>query len=198
MMTRAASMVVALLVGAVPCFAQDSPVVGLTPVANDHELLHKYVWSTFGLERAIRATLASGLEQRRDSPSEWGTGATGYARRWASEFAESAVGETTTYLIARLLHEDPSLTRFTRCECSGFAERFGHAASSPFIARTRDGTRVLSPATVAGMLAGQVVPASTWYPAPRGARDGLTHVAADVVGKIALDVFREFRPRRAR
>lgn len=191
---RAAWVALALVVGAVPCFAQDSPVARPTPVVNDHEPLHTYVWTTVGLEGAIHATLASGLEQLRNSPPEWGAGATGYAKRWASEFAESALGDSTKYFVARLLHHDPT---FTRCECSGFAKRLGHAVSSPFMARTRDGTRVLSPATVAGLLAGHVVPASTWYPAPGGARDGLKHAASGVAGKIGVNVFREFWPRRS-
>jgi hypothetical protein len=192
---KAAWVVLAVLAGAVPCVAQDAPAVGPKPVANDHELLHKYVWSTLVLESAIHATLASGREQWRNAPPEWGANATGYAKRWASEFAESAVGNTTKYLVARLFHHDPS---FTRCECSGLAKRLGHAASSPFMARTRDGARVLSPAIVAGMLAGDVVPVSTWYPAPGGARDGLKHAASGVAGKIGMDVLREFWPRRKR
>ena len=212
-------MLLALLAGALPCFAQDSPVVppalavdsgerprssperaqneggGPKPVATNHQMLHKYVWSTLGLEGAIHATLASGLEQWRGAPPEWGGDATGYAKRWASEFGEAAVGDTTKYLVARLFHHDPA---FTRCDCSGFARRLGHAASSPFMARTRHGRRVPSPATVASVLASHVVPASTWYPAPGGARDGLKHAASGVVGKIAVNVLREFWPRRTK
>jgi len=209
-------VVLALLVGAVPCFAQDSPVVppplavdsgelrrgspkreggGPTPVANDHELLHKYVWSTLGLEGALNATLASSLNQWRESPPEWGIGVTGYARRWASEYAESAVSDTAKYAVARIFHHDPS---FTRCECSGFAKRLHHAVDSPFMARKRDGTRVLSAAALAGFLAGPVVSASTWYPAPLGTRDRLKHAATSLVSKIGVDVFREFWPRRSK
>ena len=213
---KGAWVVLALLVGAVPCVAQDSPVGppplavdsvelrrgsskregdGPTPVANDHELLHKYVWSTLGLEGTLHATLASGLDQWGESPPEWGIGATGYAKRWASEYAESAIGDTAKYAVARIFHHDPS---FTRCDCSGFAKRLRHAASSPFMARTRDGTRVLSAASLAGFLTGHVVSASTWYPAPLGTRDGLMHAATSLVSKIGVDVFKEFRPRRAR
>jgi len=64
------------------------------------------------------------------------------------------------------------------------------------MARERDGTRVLSAASLAGFLAGHVVSASTWYPAPLGTRDGLRHAAMSLVSKIGVDVFKEFRPRR--
>ena len=185
----------ALLVGAVPCFAQDSPVVGPKPVASDQQLLRKYVWSTLGFEGAIHATLASGLEQWRDAPPVWGDSATEYAKRWASEFAESAIGNTAKYAVARIFHQDPS---FTRCECSGFARRLHHAVDSPFMARRRDGTRVLSGASLAGFLTGHIVSASTWYPAPLGTRDGLKDAATSLVAKIGVDVFLEFWPHRSK
>jgi hypothetical protein len=66
------------------------------------------------------------------------------------------------------------------------------------MARTRDGTRVLSAASLAGVVTGHVVSASTWYPAPLGARDGLKHAGMSLAAKIAVDVFKEFRPRRSK
>jgi hypothetical protein len=73
-----------------------------------------------------------------------------------------------------------------------------HTVNSPFMARRRDGTRVLSAASLAGFLAGHVVSASTWYPAPHGARDGLKHAGVSLVTKIGKDVLKEFRPRRSK
>ena len=186
-------LVVALLAGALPCFAQETPEAAAKPVATEHQLLHKYVWSTLGWEGALNATLGSSLDQIRQSPTEWGDGASGYGRRWASDYAESAIGSTTKYAVARIFHHDPS---FTRCECSGFARRLRHAVNSPFMARKRNGARVLSAASLAGILAGNIVPASTWYPAPLGTRDGLRHAGTSLISKIGVDVFREFWPRR--
>jgi hypothetical protein len=211
---RTVSVTLALLVSAAACSAQDSPVApptlavdsgelqlgppthaggGPTPVATNHEMLHKYVWSTLGLEGAISAALSSGIDQWQESPPEWGLDATGYAKRWASDYAETAIGDTAKYAVARIFHHDPS---FYRCACSGFGRRLHHAVDSPFMARTRDGTRVLSAASAAGFLAGHVVSASTWYPAPLGTRDGLLHAGLSLVSKIGVDVLREFWPRR--
>jgi len=191
---RAASVALTLLVGAVPCFAQDPPV-DPKPVATDQQMLHKYVWSTLGLNGAIDATVGSAIAQWRESPPEWRTDATGYAKRWASEYAESAIGDVAKYTVAHILHHDPS---FTRCECSGFARRMAHVVGSPFMARKPDGTRVPSPASLAGFLTGHVVSASTWYPAPLGTRDGLKHAGTSIISKIAVNVFKEFRPRRSK
>lgn len=210
-------VVLALLVGAVPCVAQDPPDVAPAlavdsderrrgsptrgegeggdpkPVASDQALLHKYVWSTLGPEGVFRAALKSGLDQWRESPPEWGTGGTGYAKRWASNYAESAIGNTAKYTVARIFHHDPS---FTVCECSGFARRLRHAVTSPFMARKQDGKRVLSAASLAGFLTGRVVSSSTWYPAPHGTLDGLKDGGVSLLSTIGMDVVKEFRPRR--
>ncbi len=159
---------------------------------NNHELLHKYVWNTLGPDGALHATIASALEQWRGSPEAWPRDRTGYAERWASEYLASATGNTTKYAVARLRHEDPS---FVRCECTSAAARLRHAIASPFLARTRDGRTVFSPATVAGLAAQNIVPAATWYPAPRGVRDGGAHAASGVLSKMIVDIAREFLPR---
>src|SRR5205823_5777588 len=130
------------------------------PVLNDEALFHKYVVSTLGPAGALHATIASGFEQWRGSPEAWDKDSAGYSKRWLSEFAESAIGNTTKYAVARAFHHDPS---FAPCQCTGVARRVRHALGSPFMARTRDGRRVFSLATVSGLTAENVIPASTWY-----------------------------------
>ena len=192
-----AASAVALLVFAAAGFAQDTPVAGPTPkpVATDSQMLHKYVWSTIGFDGALGATMASGLDQWKASPPEWSMDAKGYARRWVSDYAESAIGDGAKYAVAHFFQQDPS---FYPCECTGFGRRLHHAVDSPFMARKPDGTRVPSAASVAGFLTGHVVSAATWYPAPLGTRDGLKHAGMSLVTKIAIDVFKEFRPRHAK
>ena len=192
---RAAWMMLALLAAALPGAAQDSPVIDLKPVATDRQMLNKYVWATLGAEGAMSASMASALDQWKMSPPEWGNGTEGLARRWVSDYAESAIGDGAKYAVARVFHQDPS---FTRCTCTGFGRRLHHAVDSPFMARTRDGTRVPSAASLAGFLTGHVVSSATWYPAPLGTRDGLRHAGMSLVTKIAVDVFKEFRPGRSK
>ena len=68
---KAVWMALALLTSAVPCFAQDDPVVDpgpvAKPVATDRQLLHKYVWSTLGLDGryADKTTFSITLMGRR-------------------------------------------------------------------------------------------------------------------------------------
>ena len=175
---------------AVPRLAHADPPTP-TPVLSDEGLLRKYVWSTLGTEGSLHATFWSAFEQWREAPVEWKTDARGYAKRWISEYAGSAIGSTTKFAVARLSHHDPS---FTRCQCTGIAPRLRHALLAPFSARTHDGQRVFSPAVAAGVAAENIIPAATWYPAPHGTRDGLAHAGSGVLSKTAVDVFHEFVP----
>jgi len=195
-MARSAGLaLLAVACTAFPCVAQETPVPEPKPVATDHQMLHKYVWSTLGFDGALSATLGSALDQWKGSPPEWSMDAAGYTRRWVSEYAEAAIGDGAKYAVAHFFHQDPA---FYVCACTGFGRRLHHAVDSPFMARKRDGTRVLSAASLAGVLTGHVVSASTWYPAPLGARDGLKHAGLSLVTQIAVDVFKEFRPRRSK
>jgi hypothetical protein len=175
-------------------WAEEEESVGpaTPPVLNDQQLLRKYVWSTLGPPGAIGATFVSGFEQWQGYPSEWGGGASGFWKRWASDYAAAAIGNTTKYAVARLMHQDPS---FTRCQRSGFGPRFRYALISPFMARTRDGRSVFSVANIAAQVTENVVPASTWYPPGHVMSDGVGLAAAGVLAKMGVNVIREFLPR---
>lgn len=183
---------VALLAVAPLCHAQSEDTVQAQKTI-DEKLLHKYVWSTLGPVGIFGAALAAGFDHWRDDPAPWGQQWDGYAKRWVSQYAESAIGSTTKYAVARMAHLDPS---FRRCRCRGVPARLRHAVVSPFIAYRPDGEAVPSFATVAGILAQNVVPAATWYPEFRGVRGGLEHAGSGVLAKTGIDVYREFAPRR--
>ena len=191
-MRYAVGVVVALLAGgwAPPALAQtESP----PPPLNEDALARKYVWNTIGPTGMLHATIASALEQWRESPIVWERDEHGYAKRWASEYAASAIGSTTKYAVARMFQQDPS---FVRCVCTGVRPRLRHALAGPFIARDRDGQWGFSGATVLGIAAENIVPAATWYPEPRGVRDGIAHALTGVLAKMAVDAAKEFVPPR--
>lgn len=135
------------------------------------------------------AALSAGLEQWRDSPREWGQTEAGYVKRFAAEYASSAIGDTTKYWISRLRDEDPS---FRPCECSGIHRRFAHAVIAPFIARKPDGQIVFSFARLSAMTASSVVPAFAWSPTPQTAQGQFKHIGVSLAGTIGVDLLREF------
>jgi hypothetical protein len=183
------------------CFADEETLVATevtepqetaavpAPVASKHELFKKYIKNTLGPEGIFGAGLDAGISHWRDAPPDWGQGAKGYAQRWASAYGQSAISDTTKYAVARLLNHDPS---YQRCECTGFGPRLAHAVSSPFMARNRAGEWVLSPAVAAGITAGYLVPAATWYPYQNGMRDGFGRAGTALLSKMGVRVFREF------
>ena len=124
---------------------------------------------------------SSALQQWRDVPREWGQSKAAYAKRFVSEYAESAIGDSTKYLIARLFDEDPS---FRPCACTGLVPRLRHASVAPFRARKSDGRTGFSFARIAGVTASNAA-ASTWYPARRGVDGVARHIAVDFAAKLA-------------
>jgi len=188
---------IALMCSALPTRAQEAQEIPppVPPPLTKHELLKKYVWSTVGPNGMMGAAITAGLETWRGSPEAWERSENGYAQRWVSEYAANAIGNTTKYAVARMLHQDPS---FVPCQCVGAGPRLSHALTAPFKARNRNGQWEFSPATVLGLTAQSVIPAATWYPAPNGVRDGVAHAASGVLSKMAVDVVKEFLPERFR
>jgi hypothetical protein len=184
--------VLAVALFGTPC-ASAQDVQPNPPPLDDQALMKKYVWSTLGPTGLLTSALWAGFDEWTDSPASWTREERGYLQRWASEYGAAAIGSTTKYTVAHFLHEDPS---FVRCNCTGVGPRLRHAMTAPFMARTSDGEWVFSPATVAGIAAENVIPAATWYPEPRGAREGAAHVVSGVLSKMAVDVAREFLPKR--
>ncbi len=185
----AALLMWCIAVGAGPAAAQDGPPPKPAPILNDDQLFRKYVVSTVGPPGLIGAAVVAGFAQWQHYPDEWGGGASGYGKRWASAYAASAIGNTTKYAVAHFMHQDPS---FARCRCTGVKARILHAVKAPFLARTRAGREVFSAATVAGYAAQHMVPAVTWYPRGRVWSEGIGLTAAGIASKMGVNIVREF------
>jgi hypothetical protein len=172
--------------------AQDDaapPAASTEAVPSHRQQRDHYLWGTFGPPGLIGAALSGSFHQFRDVPSEWGRGRDGFAKRFAAQYAESAVGETTKYALARLFDGDPS---FRPCQCTGLLPRLKHASLSPFTARKDDGRTVFSIARAAGLTTGHVASAALWYPTHQGAGGVAEHVALDLAAKAGVDIMREF------
>jgi hypothetical protein len=101
---------------------------------------------------------------------EWGEGADGYAKRYASAFGMGLIGTTTRYGLGELLREDVS---YHRCECTGILPRTEHALIQSFVAHTPSGRAVPSlPALVSPFVAAEAGVAA-WYPARYNVTDAL-------------------------
>ncbi len=128
--------------------------------------------------------------QFADDPPEWGQGAEGYGKRFASSYGVFAVQESTEAAVAAALGQDP---RYISCDCSGFWKRFGFAVSSTVMTYDNAGDRTFAWGRVGGRYAGSMA-AITWFPDRYGWKDGMREGTQRFGFGAAANLVREFMP----
>jgi hypothetical protein len=160
---------------------------------SSHERFKRYVNSTIGPFRLARTAAAAGIEQWRDSPEEWGQGAQGYGKRFASGLAQNAIHQTVEYGLDSAMGLD---TGFQRSKKEGFGPRFKDALIQNVTSRTKSGDRVISVPRFAGVYTGAIVARETWYPDRYTYKDGLRSGTTTLVMGFGINLLREFVIRR--
>ena len=153
------------------------------------ERFNRYVKSTVGPVALLRTGASAGISQWRDSPEEWGQGAKGYGRRFASGFGKNVIQQTTTYGLDMAFHLD---TGFRRSKREGFGARLKDALLYNVTSRTRSGKRVISAPRLIGVYTAGVVATETWYPDRYDYKDGLRHGTNTLLTGFGINVVREF------
>jgi hypothetical protein len=150
---------------------------------------NRYVSSTVGPIRLLRTGVSAGLDQWNDKPEEWGQGAKGYGKRFASSFGQNAIQQTVTYGLDVALQLD---TGFEKSKQKRFFPRLKDALVQNVTSRTKSGKRVISVPRLAGVYAGGVVPTETWYPSRYSYKDGLRHGTKSLLTGFGFNLLREF------
>lgn len=160
----------------------------------ERKTLHNFLTDTLGPYPLAMAGFTAAIHQGTDSPPEWRQGARALSMRFGSNMGITAVGNTTRYGLAALLHED---TSYYRCRCAGVPRRLAHAAFSAFLAKRRtDGKPVFSfPGLVAPYTA-TMTATYAWYPARFGAKDGFRMGNYNLLGTLGSNIAFEFIPRK--
>src|SRR6266436_4142759 len=157
-----------------------------TPTPKEQRL-HHYLRTTFSLESALRSGLGSGLSQWTNTPSEWGQGAAGYARRVGNSYGQHVLRQTMMYGASSLLHED---NRYILSSQSGFGPRFRYAVESSFLARRDDGTRRLSYSRLGSYVATAFI-SRAWQPhSTNGAQNAVSSLETVIGTTVAFNVAR--------
>jgi hypothetical protein len=157
------------------------------------ERFNRYVKSTVGPERLLRSAASAGISQWNDSPEEWGQGAKGYGKRFASSMGQNAIRQTVTYGLDSALKLD---TGFKRSKREGFFPRLKDALAQNVTSRNRSGGRVISIPRFAGVYTGAIVAHETWYPDRYSYKDGLRSGTTTLLTGFGINVLREFVIRR--
>jgi hypothetical protein len=153
------------------------------------ERFKRYVSDTVGPWPLARAAASAGIQQWRDSPEEWGQGAEGYGKRFASNLGRNAIRQTVTYGLDSALDLD---TGFQRSKRTGFGPRLKDALIQNVTSRTRSGKRVVSVPRFVGVYTGAIVAAETWYPNRYDYKDGLRSGTTTLLYGFGINVIREF------
>ncbi len=137
------------------------------------------------------AALFAGESQLTGSNSSFGQGAKGYAKYFATSFADLAIGDFMTEAIfPTVLHQDPRY--FRRGSGSGWS-RLGYAASQIFVTHEDSGRTGFNFSEILGNSTAVAI-AQVYYPDNRSAADAsmklATQIAVDMVGNI----LKEFWP----
>jgi hypothetical protein len=167
--------------------AAPAPYVPIT----QKERLAYYAHHLFNVESLFRTAAGAGINQAMDTPHEWGEGAEGYGRRFASIYGEHVVQATVMYGTSIVFRED---NRYFRSGESSFGSRFKYAVESTLVARHNDGSRHLSISRVSSYLAAAAISRLWQPPSTRGALHGLNLFGIAVGVEAGFNVTREFLP----
>lgn len=142
-------------------------------------------WVTFGIIGA-----QAGVEQYYNRIPEWGTGATGYAKRYAAAYATDFTGAMISDVaLPTLFHQDP---RYFFKGSGSFGSRALYAISRSLICRGDDGRSQFNYSRVLGNIAAGGI-SNFYYPsAERGVGLTFSNAAIDIAANASTNLIREF------
>ena len=153
------------------------------------ERFNRYIRSMVGPFAFVRTAFSAGIEQWNGEPVEWGQGASGYGKHYASSFGRNAIHHTVTYGLDVTMGLD---TGFERSKRKGFLPRVKDALAQNMTSRTKTGKRVISVPRLAGAYAGGIIAAETWYPSRYDYKDGLRNGTYSFLSGFGVNLIREF------
>jgi hypothetical protein len=171
-----------LLVG-VPCAFAANP---------EQSDLKRYLKHTYGPPAIAESAAGAGLAHLHHTPEEWGQGAAGFARRFASGFGFHIVKKSIQYPVAKLLKEQygyhPSDKTTTKA-------RLIYALTSVVITRkTTTGAKTVNANELAGVFGAGFI-SRLWQPAStRTIGAGFSSAGTSIAIDAAYNVVREFWP----
>ena len=143
------------------------------------------------------ATIGSSLiggayGQAIDSPSGYGQGGSGYAKRFGSDMARAASDNMFgTFLLASILHEDP---RFYVRKNLTFKETVKYSAIRLVQTRSDSGRLVVNYSGLFGPLAAEALANTYWPEQNRGVGSTLVRYAADLGWRFGGNMLRQYWP----
>ena len=158
-----------------------------------------FVRHTFSLAAAGKSAMGAGITQATNTPSEWGQGAAGFAKRFGSAFGKHIVKNAIKYPAAKVFHEEFS---YRPSDKTGFGPRLKYALTGTVIThKTTTGKPTLYKSELAGAFGSGLIsrawqPASTRSVSMGFASGGIT-LGVDAAGNVVREFWPEIRHPRA-
>ena len=154
--------------------------------------LKQYAKHELGPNAVAMSGAGAALEQARNVPHEWGQGAVGFAKRFASAFAKHAVTKAIQYPVSRALHEE---IHYRPSGKHGFGPRLEYALVRVVITnKTTTGKKTVNAGELSGAVGGGLI-SRLWQPASaRTIGAGFTSAGVTLGVDAGLNVVREFWP----
>jgi len=153
---------------------------------------HHFVADTFSIESVVRAAAGAAILQGMNTPGEWGQGAEGYSKRFASDYAEHVIRQSLMFGASSALGED---NRYFLSQRAGAGPRLSYALESTFLARTHSGHRRLSYSRIGSVVATAFI-SRTWQPrSTNGGHNAELSIISVFGAEAGFNVAREFLPR---
>jgi hypothetical protein len=151
-----------------------------------------YVKRTYGPVAVGRSAVGATLAQGTDTPQEWGQGAAGFGRRFASAFGQHIIKKSIEYPVAKLRHEPFG---YRPSDKNGFKSRLLYALMAVVIThKTTDGSRTVHSAEISGDFGAGLL-SRLWQPAStRTLAAGFGSAGAMLAADAGYNVLREFWP----
>jgi len=185
-MRKRTCLLTLMLVAGVPLDAQSSSS------NDDPQTLPTYIKREASLKHVVVAGVGAALNQATNTPSEWGQGALGYARRLASGFGKHIVHKTIQYPVAKMFHEE---LFYQRSNEQGFRPRMIYALESTVIThKTTTEQQTVAVGEIAGAFGSGLI-SRLWQPAStRTIGLGFASGAITLGVDAGMNVVKEFWP----
>jgi hypothetical protein len=152
------------------------------------ERFRNYVSDAAGPVILLQTIVWAAAAQASDTPPEWGGGARGFGKRYASLVGQGVIQESVTYALSEALVVD---SHFHKSHKLGFFPRAGDALIQAVTSRRANGHRVVSAPLLAGYAAGGLG-MMTWYPDGYTSKDGLRYGGLALASRASVNLIREF------
>jgi hypothetical protein len=143
-------------------FCQNAPspsTASISPLSVPEKFEFR-VLGSFGPKRIVAIGFEAAYAQSTNTPGEWGRGAEGYGKRFASDFGTLVARQTFAFGLETALHQDP---RYFPSGEKGFLRRTKYALKRAVIARTDSGDDQFAYARIGSALGASFL-ANAWQP----------------------------------